>query len=109
MAPGPLDDTTLVARRPGPVRLEEADDGRVALVLTDRTIRFPAAARPALDAMVARPGPFVVAELAPHLDERSRVVFTRRLLREGVLRRVELVPDPPAMTGGSGARTDLDG
>ena len=109
VAPGPLDDTTVLDRRPGPLRIEDGADGRVALVLRDRTVRFPGTTRPALDAVLAAPGPIPVGDLAPFLDEPSRVVFTRRLLREGVLRRAELAPDPPAMTGGSGARTDRDG
>jgi len=88
LAPVAVDDTTVLTRRPGPVHLEEGDDGRMALVLTDRTVRFPAAARRALDAVLAAPGAFALADLAPHLDAPSRVVLAHRLLREGVLCRV---------------------
>ncbi len=92
VAPEPLGDSTVLARRPGPVSVEDDIDGRVALVLTDRTVRFPATARPAIDAALATAGPFALGDLAPHLDESSRAVFARRLLREGVLRRVEPSP-----------------
>jgi len=111
VAPPPIDDGTRLGRRPGPVRIEVGADGRVALVLTDRTVRFPDAARPALEAVLAADRPFPLGGLSPYLDGPSRIVFARRLLREGVLARVtpELAPDPPAMTGGSGARTRGDG
>jgi hypothetical protein len=87
VAPGPVDDGLVVACRPGSPRLEDEADGRCALATTDRRIRFPAAARPALEALVGA-GSLRVSELAPFLDGPSRVVVVRRLLREGVLRRV---------------------
>lgn len=86
LMPDPVDDGTVVQRRRGPMRL--ADEGeRCALVLADRSVRFPAAVRPALEAVLAGEA-IALAELTPYLDEPSRVVFGRRLLREGVLRRV---------------------
>jgi bifunctional lysine-specific demethylase and histidyl-hydroxylase NO66 len=87
VAPGPVDDGLVVACRPGSPRLEDEADGRCALATTDRRIRFPAAARPALEALTAA-GSMRVSELAPFLDGPSRVVVVGRLLREGVLRRV---------------------
>ncbi len=87
VAPGPVDDTTVVEVRARPVTLEEADDDRCALRLEDRVIRFPGAARPALEHLLAAAGPFAIADLAPYLDDPSRLVVGRRLLREGVLRR----------------------
>lgn len=86
VAPAPVEDTTVVERRALPVAL--ADDGsRCVLRLEDRLIRFPATARPALEHIVTSTVPFAVGDLAPYLDEASRVVVGRRLLREGVLRR----------------------
>ncbi len=93
VVPRAIDDDTVLARRPGPVRREEGDDGRVALVLTDRTVRFPAAAGPALEVVLSARAAFRVADLTPYLDESSRIVLARRLLREGVLHRVERAAD----------------
>ena len=87
LAPPPVDDATVVVRRPGPVELEERADGRVALVLPDKAVVFPAQARPALEAVLAADGPWALGELADVLDEPSRAVLGRRLLREGILRR----------------------
>ena len=87
VAPGPVDDDLVVARRPGSLCLEDEADGRCALVTTDRRVRFPGAARPALEALAAA-GPRRVGDLAPVLDGPSRVVVVGRLRREGVLRRV---------------------
>jgi hypothetical protein len=86
LVPQPVDDELLVERRPGVIRLEDEGE-RCALVTADRTVRFPARVRPALEAALGFEQPTAVAALAPFLDESSRVVFTRRLLREGVLRR----------------------
>lgn len=85
VAPTPVTDALVVAVRPGPVSLRDEDDGRVAVVLPDRVIRFPGAARPALEVLLA--DPVTVGDLAPVLDEASRPVVAGRLLREGVLRR----------------------
>ena len=87
VAPGPIDDDLVVDRRPGSLCLEDEADGRCALVTTDRRVRFPGAARPALEALAAA-GPRRVGDLAPFLDGPSRVVVVGRLLREGVLQRV---------------------
>ena len=83
----PVDDDLVVQRRPGPIRLED-DDDRCALVLPDRTIRFPARIRPALDAVLGFDRPTRLGALSAELDEPGRAVLGRRLLREGVLRRV---------------------
>ena len=86
LVPQAVDDELLVERRPGVVHLED-DGDRCALVTDDRTIRFPARIRPALEAVLALNQPTAVGALAPFLDEPSREVFVQRLLREGVLRR----------------------
>jgi len=85
--PEPVDDATLVALRDGPVRIEARPDDRCALVLTDRTVTFPERIRPALEAVIGFAGAWHLGDLADVLDEPSRAVFGRRLLREGVLRR----------------------
>jgi hypothetical protein len=77
----------VVIRRPGPARLDDRSDGHVALVVSDRQIVFPGRIRPALENVLSRHGPWVLGDLAEVLDEPSRAVFGRRLLREGVLRR----------------------
>ena len=58
---------------------------RLEVLLGDRTLDVPARIRPALEEVRARP------ELRPRdlpLDERSRLVLARRLVREGLLRIV---------------------
>jgi mannose-6-phosphate isomerase-like protein (cupin superfamily) len=80
-----LDDDTLLRRRPGhPCVLVEAGD-RLEVLLGDRTLDVPARLRPALELVRAQ------RELRPRdlpLDEESRLVLARRLVREGLLRVV---------------------
>ena len=77
-------DDTPLRRRPGhPMRLATADDGRVDLLLGDRTVTFPAWVRPALEALRDLPA-LVPADLTD-VDPQSRVVLCRRLVREGLL------------------------
>lgn len=80
-----LDDQTPIAPRPLGTHRVELVGERVRVVLGDRTIDLPAAVAPAvallLDGAAARP-----ADLATHLDESSRLVLVRRLVREGLLR-----------------------
>jgi mannose-6-phosphate isomerase-like protein (cupin superfamily) len=80
--PDGLVDDTLLRRRPGhPCVLIEKGD-RLEVLLGDRTLDVPSRLRPALDLVRAR------SELRPRdlpLDEQSRVVLARRLVREGLL------------------------
>jgi len=80
-----IDDDTLLRRRPGhPCVLVDRDD-RLEVLLGDRVLDVPARIRPALEAVRAH------RELRPRdlpLDERSRLVLARRLVREGLLRVV---------------------
>lgn len=79
-----LDDRSVLRRRPGMVcRLEQHDD-RLRLLLGDRELDLPAFAEPAL-ALILERDRFSVADLGEHLDERSRLVLVRRLVREGLL------------------------
>ena len=77
-------DDTPLRRRPGhAVRLVATDDGRVDVLLGDRTVTFPGWLRPALEALRDLPE-LVPADLSG-LDPQSRVVLCRRLVREGLL------------------------
>lgn len=80
-----LQDETPIAPRSLSTHRGELVGERLRVVLGDRVVDFPAAVAPAvgllLDGSVARP-----ADLAAHLDEASRLVLVRRLVREGLLR-----------------------
>jgi hypothetical protein len=77
-----LDDDTLLRRRPGhPCVLVDKGD-RLEVLLGDRILEVPARIRPALEEVRGR------VELRPRdlpLDEQSRLVLARRLVREGLL------------------------
>jgi bifunctional lysine-specific demethylase and histidyl-hydroxylase NO66 len=84
-----IDADTLLRRRPGHpcVLLDRSDDEaeRLEVLLGDRVLDVPAWLRPALEEVRRRP------ELRPRdlpLDEQSRLVLARRLVREGLLRVV---------------------
>ncbi|NUR06866.1 MAG: cupin [Nocardioidaceae bacterium] len=79
-----LADTTVLRRRHGHpcVLLDEGD--KVAVLLGDRELRMPAHVTPALE-VVRAAETFRPADLADHLDEQSRLVLCRRLVREGLL------------------------
>jgi mannose-6-phosphate isomerase-like protein (cupin superfamily) len=83
-----LDDETLLRRRPGHpcvllARVDEGGRDRLEVLLGDRSLDVPGWLRPALDEIRSRP------ELRPRdltmLDEHSRLVLCRRLVREGLL------------------------
>ncbi len=91
-----LTDRTRLRRRPGhPCVLLDHPDGDAAtattgqleVLLGDRALMVPTRLRPALDVIRARP------ELRPAdltmLDEQSRLVLCRRLVREGLLQVVD--------------------
>lgn len=82
---GAITSTTPLLRRDVPVRLapDPDPDGRVALFLPDRTLRFPPTAAAALDVVLGQDC-FVADDLVG-LDGRSRLVLARRLIREGVV------------------------
>ena len=80
-----LDDDTLLRRRPGHPCVLIGRGDRVEVLLGDRTLDVPAWIRPALEEVRHR------TELRPRdlpLDEQSRLVLSRRLVREGLLRVV---------------------
>ncbi len=79
-----LDDTTPLRRRPGhPCVLLPRGD-RLEVLLGDRSVDVPARLEPALVEIRRRPQ-LRPADLAEHLDEQSRLVLFRRLVREGLL------------------------
>jgi mannose-6-phosphate isomerase-like protein (cupin superfamily) len=80
-----LDDRTRLRRRPGhPVVLRDAGE-RVLVLLGDRSLEMPAWVRPALETIRSR-DEIRPADLAgAGLDETSRLVLCRRLVREGLL------------------------
>jgi hypothetical protein len=85
----PVTDATSVAVRPGVAwRFGPGGPGRIGLELADRRLDLPASLQPALRRLLAGPT-VVVADLADLLDEASRSVLVGRLVREGVLRRVD--------------------
>jgi lysine-specific demethylase/histidyl-hydroxylase NO66 len=81
-----LADQSRLRRRPGhPCVLIDAPDGdRVEVLLGDRSLHVPARVRPALERIRER-AELRPADLADLLDEQSRLVLCRRLVREGLL------------------------
>ena len=83
-----VSDKTAVVRRTGAVaRIEPAGD-RLVVVLVDRRIDLPASVDGAVRLLLdgAR---HQVVDLAHALDESSRLVLVRRLIREGALRTTD--------------------
>ena len=83
-----LADDTPLRRRPGApcVVLDGAKtaDGRLELLLGDRSLHVPSRLRPAIELVRAR-DELRPADLAELLDPESRLVLCRRLVREGLL------------------------
>ena len=77
------DTTSLARRRTTACVLVDADDG-LRVLLGDRVLTVPTRLRPALE-LIAAVESLVPKELAHLLDEQSRVVLCRRLVREGLL------------------------
>ncbi len=64
-----------------------ADLDGTTLSFEGKHVAFPEHAREELEAVFAADGPFTAAALPGGLDEESRLVLVRRLIREGFLRR----------------------
>ena len=79
-----LDDGTVLERRPGATARLRVRGDRLELLLGDRTLTMPAGLEPAVRRLVDadRCAP---ADLRGLLDEPSRLVLARRLVREGLL------------------------
>jgi hypothetical protein len=82
---GSVDDDTVVERRAGVVTRTAIEDGRLTLRLGDRRLDLPAEVAPAVDRLLDG-APSRVRDLGDLLDEGSRAVLVRRLIREGALR-----------------------
>jgi bifunctional lysine-specific demethylase and histidyl-hydroxylase NO66 len=81
------DRTGVRLREPSAVSVG-VEDGHVLVVLADRTLRLPARVEPAVRRCLS--GEVVeVADLAGDLDAEGRRTLVRRLVREGVLERVD--------------------
>lgn len=85
-----LDGLTLeseVERRPTILALvaERDGDGRVALEFEGKTLVFPEHVRADVEFLAAVDGPIRPADLPGALDDESRLVLVRRLVREGFL------------------------
>jgi lysine-specific demethylase/histidyl-hydroxylase NO66 len=79
-----LDDHSTVRRRAGAVCHLARDDEQLVVLLGDRELRMPAVLEPAV-ARLADGAPHRTGELADLMDEHSRLVLVRRLIREGLL------------------------
>ena len=81
-----------VERRPTVIaELLTRRDGLV-LAFEGKTLGLPAAAGEALEELVTAEGPVRPRDLPGDLDEESRLVLVRRLVREGFLRISEAAP-----------------
>jgi mannose-6-phosphate isomerase-like protein (cupin superfamily) len=79
-----LDDSTLLRRRPGHPCVLLPNGDRLEVLLGDRSLDVPARIQPALHE-IRRRAELRPADLSAHLDEQSRLVLCRRLVREGLL------------------------
>lgn len=79
-----LDDDSVLERRADARLSIRRIDGRVVADLGDRQLRMPAELEPALRMIAAFPR-LRVGDLRAHLDEQSRLVLVRRLVREALL------------------------
>ena len=79
-----LDDSTPLRRRPGHPCVLLRNGDRLEVLLGDRTLDVPSRIEPALREIRRRPE-LRPADLSAHLDEQSRLVLCRRLVREGLL------------------------
>jgi hypothetical protein len=80
---GSLDADTLLERRPTVI----ADLEGTTLSFEGKQVTVPDHARTELEAVFEADGPFTAVELPGELDEESRLVLLRRLIREGFVRR----------------------
>jgi bifunctional lysine-specific demethylase and histidyl-hydroxylase NO66 len=85
---GRLDDDSLVRRRAGATCEVRRSGERVRLLLGDRELRMPGWLEPTLREIAGRAGAWRIGDLSA-LDDASRLVLVRRLVREGLLEVVE--------------------
>jgi hypothetical protein len=82
---GSLTDATVLERRATAACVVRTGSEAVAVLLGDRELRMPLRLAGLMTFVRDHPS-FRVGDLAPWLDERSRLVVARRLVREGLLR-----------------------
>ena len=80
-----LDTDTEVELRPSFVHASE-ENGSFVLTFDGKGVSFPARVRDELSYVIGGEGPFTAADLPGDLDDESRLVLVRRLVREGLLR-----------------------
>ena len=85
-----LGDDSALRRREGSVCRLTTDRDHLRVSLGDRELRMPAALASVMHRIAAEGGPFPLSALADELDESSRLVLGRRLVREGLLEIVTL-------------------
>ncbi len=79
-----ITDATTVRLRPHVSPVLETDGDRLVIGLGDRQVTMPGAVAPAVRRLLD-PEPVRVEELGEWLDDGSRLVLVRRLVREGML------------------------
>lgn len=85
-----LSDDSAVRRRLGAICVLETGKapGRLNVLLGDRELSMPESLEPVLRAVLDGEQ-IKVGELSDHLDDESRLVFVRRLIKEGLLEALE--------------------
>ncbi|HEY7149794.1 MAG TPA: cupin domain-containing protein [Gaiellaceae bacterium] len=81
-----LDVDTQVARRETVIADFEIDADAAKIAFEGRALRFPARIAAEVEFMLVADEPFTAADLPGRLDDESRLVLVRRLVREGLLR-----------------------
>ena len=84
--PTPLTAEDVVGPRPGIVCRIHAGDDPVRLNVGTRTILFPGLFREALDFALNTPT-FAIRDISGTLEDEEKIVFTERLIQEGILIR----------------------
>ncbi|HWC68263.1 MAG TPA: cupin domain-containing protein [Acidimicrobiales bacterium] len=84
-----LADGSCVRRRPGSVAHCAVHDGRLRVVLGDRSLEMRTELEPAVARLLSATDPVAVGCLADLLDAPSRLVLVRRLVREGIVEIVD--------------------
>jgi JmjC domain len=85
-----LDPETSVVRRESVIGDFQVDGGTARLSFEGQTLSFPARIAPEVEFVLEEDGPFTAADLPGRLDDGSRLLLMRRLVREGLLR---ITPD----------------
>ena len=81
-----LDSETELERRETVIADLDVDDREARLSFEGRKLSLPARVAAELEYVLRVDGPFTAADLPGRLDEESRLVLVRRLVREGLLR-----------------------